>query len=195
MPLEYTNRRGDRYYVLEGKTKTGKPKYYCSKKTQGTPVERLPLAYEIYEHPRDAVVTIRRVRPSPIHLVEREMLEKWTHEYAADVPTIVAVEEDALVVYSTDIAPDQSLRLMRLLVGETLGRKFADGNWSRRFANYSPMFRFQLVDEFERLYTIERWCFYDDIDGWYLLGGYAPLDKLARDFLPHLGKESFFELM
>jgi len=66
MPLEYTNRRGDRYYVLQGKTKTGMPKYYCSRKTQGTPVERLPEDYEINEHPRDAVVTIRRVRASAI---------------------------------------------------------------------------------------------------------------------------------
>jgi hypothetical protein len=31
MTIEHVNRRGDRYYVLQGKTKTGKPKFYCSK--------------------------------------------------------------------------------------------------------------------------------------------------------------------
>ena len=42
MPFEYVNRCGDRYYLLQGKTKTGKPKYYASKKAEGVPVEQMP---------------------------------------------------------------------------------------------------------------------------------------------------------
>lgn len=63
MTMEYVNRRGDRYFVPQGKTKTGKPKYYCSKRTDalGVSVERLPEDYEIHENPEPDLV----VRPNP----------------------------------------------------------------------------------------------------------------------------------
>jgi hypothetical protein len=82
-----------------------------------------------------------------------------------------------------------------MLVGETLGGRLADAEWSQKHSHYSPMFRFALIDEEERYYSVERWCFLGAVDGWYFLSGGAPLDKLARKFLPHLGKESFFELL
>ena len=195
MPLEYTNRRGDRYFVLEGKTKTGKPKYYCSKKPHGASVERLPEGYEIYENPRDAVVTIRRVRTSPILSVEREMLQKWAGEYAREVETIVDINGESLVVYTSDIDAERSDRIIRALAGGAPVRLREKREWLTRHATYTPMFRFRLVDEDERIYCVERWCFHSAIDGWYLLSGGAPLDEQARKFLPHLGKESFFELI
>jgi hypothetical protein len=52
MALEYVNRRGDRYFVLQGKTKTGKPKFYCSKRYSGVGVDRLPDEFAIHENPR-----------------------------------------------------------------------------------------------------------------------------------------------
>ena len=39
------------YYLHQGKTKTGKPKYYFSTKIKGDLVEEIPEGYEIYEHP------------------------------------------------------------------------------------------------------------------------------------------------
>jgi hypothetical protein len=195
MGLEYVNRRGDRYYVLQGKTKTGNPKYYCSKKAGGLAVERLSDGFELHENPCNAVVTVRRVRPSPILPVERKMLAACVEQHAAGVLAIVEVEGHALVVYSSDVSQEQSFRTLSLLVGESRGRRLASEEWSKRYATYSPMFRFQLADEDERLYTAERWCFIGAVDGWYLLRGPTALDDLAREYLPHLGKESFFELM
>ncbi|MEX2140041.1 MAG: hypothetical protein WD894_12320 [Pirellulales bacterium] len=193
MPIEYENRRGDRYYVLEGRTKTGKPKYYCSKKAQGVRVERMPDGFEIYENPRDAVVVIRRVRTSPILPIEKEMLEKWLREYAAEAPSIVEINGAALVVYSADIDPDRMTAMMGLV--EANRRSKEAKTYILRQSTYSPMFRFELIDEEERLYAVQRWCFSSAIDDWYFLGGGAPLEVLAREYLPHLGKESFFELM
>jgi hypothetical protein len=42
MPFKYVNRRGERYYLLQGKRKTGKPTYYTSKKPIGVLVEAVP---------------------------------------------------------------------------------------------------------------------------------------------------------
>src|SRR5437899_2787853 len=50
MGIEYVNRRGERYYLLQGKTKTGKPKYYVSRKAEGVPVEQMPEGYELHEN-------------------------------------------------------------------------------------------------------------------------------------------------
>ena len=60
MGLEYVNRRGDRYYILQGVTKTGKPKYYCSRKPKGVPVEELPDDFEVYENPGTKMVSVRK---------------------------------------------------------------------------------------------------------------------------------------
>ena len=54
---------------------------------------------------------------------------------------------------------------------------------------------FRLTDPAERLYSADRWCFLGSIDDWFPLAYDQPLDKLARQYLPHLGDESFYELM
>jgi hypothetical protein len=51
MEIEYINRRGKKHYLHEGKSKTGKPKYFFSLKSEGTLVKTIPEGYEIYEHP------------------------------------------------------------------------------------------------------------------------------------------------
>ncbi|MFY8199573.1 MAG: hypothetical protein ACOVLE_02810 [Pirellula staleyi] len=43
--MKYVNRRGDAYYVFQGVTKTGKPKYYVSRKAEsaaGIQIDSLP---------------------------------------------------------------------------------------------------------------------------------------------------------
>ena len=49
MTVTHTNRRGDTYYLLQGLTKTVKPKYYVSKKPGANTVEQIPDGFELYE--------------------------------------------------------------------------------------------------------------------------------------------------
>ena len=196
MTMEYVNRRGDRYFVLQGKTKTGKPKYYCSKRTDalGVGVERLPDDYEIHENPETALVSVRKIRPTRVQPFEREALTRLANELAA-TPVLVDVEGDSLVVYASDVDPEASVRAMSLIFGD-LGKHAAGQiDWVTRHAHYSPMLRFNLVDEDERLYSVERWCFRGRIDGWISLARGRPLERQAALYLPHVGVESFFELM
>ena len=81
MAIEYVNRRGERYHLLQGKTKTGKPKYYVSRKPGGVPVEHMPEGYEFYEEPDRGIVTVRKIRPTNVTTQEREMLMRWTAEW------------------------------------------------------------------------------------------------------------------
>ncbi|HDH98756.1 MAG TPA: hypothetical protein ENF70_06465, partial [Deltaproteobacteria bacterium] len=63
MAVNYTNRTGKTYYLREGKTKSGKPRYFFSAQQQGKGevVDRIPDGYEIYEHPENAQVFLRKI--------------------------------------------------------------------------------------------------------------------------------------
>jgi hypothetical protein len=62
MAVEHRNRRGEMYYLHEGKTKAGKPMYFFSKKQEGTLAEAIPDGYEVYEKP-NAQVFLRKAVP------------------------------------------------------------------------------------------------------------------------------------
>ena len=61
-------------------------------------------------------------------------------------------------------------------------------------ATYSPMMRFTLEDKEKRLFSAERFCFMGGIDDWIYIGTDDSLNKQAKKYIRHLGKESFFEL-
>lgn len=195
MPFEYLNRRGERYYLLQGTTRTGKPRYYVSRKAGGVPVEQVPEGYEIYEHPERGLVSVRKVRPSRVLPVERERLTQWTRQFAGTEYFFVDVQADSLVIYTPASDLAQTMSTMSQLFGSFPGGAAAARDWLARQAMYSAMFRFTLADEAKRLFSAERWCFRGSIDDWFPLSGPQPLETLARKYLPHLNRESFFELM
>ena|SRR5665213_186649 len=195
MNLEYTNRRGDRYFVLQGRTKTGKAKYYCSRKPEGIGVTELPPDFEIYEHPESALVSVRKIRPTRLLPCEAEFLDEQVRKLAGIEHFIIGREGDCLVVYVCDRNPDNVNRLLVKLCGPLGARSDRNRQWMLRNARYSPMYRFTLTDENERWFSLERWCYRGRIDDWIPLSAGRPLDELAADFLPHLGQESFFELI
>jgi hypothetical protein len=193
MALEYVNRRGDRYYLLQGKTKTGKPKYYASRKSDGTALDQVPDGFEIYEHPVQGLVSVRRVRSSRVLPAEREQLARWTRELAGIQCCRVDIEGDSLVIYTPSTNTAAAVDALSRMFGSD--RAAAAGELISRSAPYAAMLRFTLLDEKKRLYSADRWCFLGSIDDWFLLSGPKHLKTLARKYLPHLNRESFFQLM
>jgi hypothetical protein len=54
------------------------------------------------------------------------------------------------------------------------------------------------VDEKDRTFRAQRWCFRGSIDDWIDLwqsGASGKLAALVKKFCPHIGQESFYELM
>ena len=62
MAIIYTNRKGKIYYLIEGKTSKGNPKYYFSPKNGGNILENIPEGYEIYENPINAELYLRKAK-------------------------------------------------------------------------------------------------------------------------------------
>ena len=63
MPIQHVNRKGDTYFLHESTTKTGKPKWFFSKKREGNLAEAIPEGYEIYEN-HNAQVFLRVIVPT-----------------------------------------------------------------------------------------------------------------------------------
>jgi hypothetical protein len=63
-----------------------------------------------------------------------------------------------------------------------------------RHAHYTPVLRFTLPDQMQRLFSVERMCYLGSIDGWLELHGQTgPVAKLARALIPTLGTEQFYD--
>lgn len=199
MPLEYENRMGHIYYLHEGKTRTGKPRYYVSRSLEGNPIESVPEGYEIYEHPEKAQVVLRKITRTAIKPFEREQVEQGLRRHGGLNYFVVDVEEHSLVIYLPSMSEDECAEIVTDLAGPTLlstsRRLHEKREWLLQRSPYIKMLRFILTSPDRRLFRVERWCFRGSIDNWVPVGGPAPLGDLVARYAVHLGKDSFFELM
>ncbi|MFV1966331.1 MAG: hypothetical protein ACC628_12980 [Pirellulaceae bacterium] len=198
MTVQHVNRKGDTYYLITGRTRTGKPRYYFSRKQSDASVDRVPDGYEIYEKPGSAQVYLRKVKPTKITPLEHEMVADGIRRHAGLEHFVVDIEGDSLVIYLPGMSETDATGIASLLSSPLLAAsaklQAAKAEMIQRSA-YSEMMRFELVDADERLYTAQRWCFLGSIDAWHYLAGPTPLATLIEQYVPHLGKETFYELI
>ena len=66
MPITHTNAKGKTYYLHQGTTKTGKPKYHFSMQSEGTLAETIPADSSFTKIPMprsSSAVFLRRSLP------------------------------------------------------------------------------------------------------------------------------------
>ena len=159
--MEYTNRKGHRYFVFEGKTKTGKPKYFASRKTtsdKAVRVDKLPTDFEIAEHPSTAAVTVRRCKPTRILPAEATLAERLAVELSIYSSIKTDVRGDQIVIYTPDRDPAHVGEMLSSLLGDSIGSP-GMAEWTAMNTRYTAVLRLTLQDENDRLYTAERYCF------------------------------------
>lgn len=191
MAIEYLNRKGRKYYLHEGKTKTGKPKYFFSMKSEGNLIDNIPTGYEIYENP-NAQVFLRIppqqvITPEEINIV-REGVKKYSEvEYF-----LVDVKDKHIIVYLSD----QNVEILMEIASFTPGKNTDQIKAAiMKSLSYTPMMQFVLNNAKTREFIVERWCFRGAVDDWILLDHSDSLTELVKTYTPHLGKESFYDLM
>ena len=191
MPITYTNAKEKMYYLHQGTTKTGKPKYYFSTQPEGTLAASIPAGFEIYENP-NAQVFLRRILPKLITDEERQVVEDGMRQYAEVQDYKIDVKGHAIVVYTAD----QDIETLADVFKERYAGPAANTQLRtllRQGIHYAPMLQFLLDDEKRRTFTAQRYCFRGSIDDWIDIG-YGPLTTLVKRYVKHLGKESYFEL-
>jgi hypothetical protein len=191
MPVTWKNRKEDTYYLHEGRTKTGKPKYYFSRSDKGMIIDHIPDGYEIYENP-NAQVFLRKKLVSLIKDEELDLVERGVKQYADLRNFIVDLRERTMTVF----LPDQDLEGLKAEL-----RTFTHisteklNNILEKSLAYSPMLRFTLENEDQRKFLVQRFCFLGSIDDWIYLESSSSLKDMVKKYCKHLGKESFFDLM
>jgi hypothetical protein len=182
--MTHVNRKRDTYYLHTGTTRTGKPRYWFSKSTEGELVGAIPEGYEVYENP-DAQVFLRKIVPQRVTPFEVAVVEDGLRRYAPGQNCIVDVQGEHIVVYHAE-------RVTFDLEG------FGFRELPPSYRNYMKVMRFTLADEKDRSFRVQRWCFRGSIDRWidlWLSGSEGKLTDLVKKFCPHIGQESFYELM
>lgn len=189
MGLQYTNRRGDVYYLQSTTRKDGKLAYSFTRKIKGTPVDEMPEGYEAYEMPQTAGVVLRKIVPSAILVQEKQAVEQAIRLHTNVSHSIVEVDGNALVVWTPE-SDDEAERMSEYL-HVPLERMKAH---LLRTAHYTKMMRFELNNPQTRSFDAYRWCFLGGIENWISLAYDKPLPALLKRYIPHLDKQTFFDL-
>jgi len=213
--FSYANRKGVTYFLHAGKTKTGKTRYAMKRSSDGA-LKELPDGYEVVENV-NAKVSVRKVKPRQIEHLEEKLVRTalrshglsdyrieikgrqiTIHEPMHDIDGMTNAFQ-AIVTGGLDALGIPLDRLLR----EQFGDEFVDGHVQHRLdqqkqyvqehQQYWPVFRFLLANEKTRTYAVER-MYYSGEGGWHFLEE-MPLAQAIDEFFPHLGKESFFDLI
>lgn len=194
MAITYQNRRGDTYHLLVGKTKTGKPKYYVSKKPGENTVDTLPDGYELYESPENAQVHVRKIRSTAILPFERELAVAGVKKATGQQHFFVEAEGDNLLIYWPATNPADVDSIFGRLLGASPSDAASMAEWTRQHTRYEPRMRFVLVQARDRRFVAERMCYRGGGEFWLDISSQGELAQLVAEYTPHLGQESYFEL-
>jgi hypothetical protein len=199
MPINYTNRKGQTYTLYRGQTRTGKPRYYFGRadQGQGEPVTELPAGYTISESINGVVSLIKdKYRPALIQPEEEAAVEAAVRRHPKASRYRVVVKGKRIEVYER--AGDDYETVVRDLGIPGLWRPGLTKelrDMQERYARYEPVLRFNLIDPAERWFGVERMCYRSSVDGWLELKlTQGPVGELARELIPTLGTDQFFDL-
>ena len=196
MPVSYTNRKGLTYTLYRGQTKTGKPRYYFGRadQGQGEPVTELPPGFTISESV-NGVVSLVKDRPSLIQPEEVAAIEEAVQQHPEARRYRVAVKHERIEIYE-QVGPNYDALLSELHMANLSSPSLAERLQAEeeRYARYTPVLRFILLDPRRRRFGVQRMCYLGSVDGWLELGQTRPVATLARALIPTLGTDQFYEL-
>lgn len=194
MPVTYTNRKGLTYYLCRGRTKTGKSRYYFAREIKDEPLEEMPPGYTISESV-NGIVSLVKDRPALIRPEEIAVVEAAVNRHPKGRNYRVSAKHNRIDVYER-VGPDAET-LMATLSREGLldpglvGRIQAE---EERYGQFTAVLRFLLADAEKHTFGVQRMCYLGSVDDWIDLSVGGPLERLARELIPKLGTDRFFDL-
>ena len=209
----YIYRKGVAYFLHL--TPAGNhPARYVMNRRSDKALSTLPPGYEIVENPNGRV-SLQAIKPRLITTAEEALAnERLSALGLADY--CVEVKGVNLIIHEPHGPSEKDLALMdppgsssdeMVLIRKYAGKRAAEAatqaarrHWEeekkrihREWMWYDPMLRFRLSDKTDRLFTIARMCS-RGVSMWLDLDELPLADALDR-YLPHLGKDSFFDLI
>ena len=120
MMVEYTNYKGDRYYLYEAATKKGNSKYWFSKSIEGKMVDDIPEGFEIYEEP-NGMVYLRKIQSK---LISNEEIEIIKDSIPKGLDTKVDIKKNIITIYISENGSRNYQALMRFILVDDKTREF-----------------------------------------------------------------------
>lgn len=193
MTITHVNRKQQTYYLHQGKTKTGKPRYFFSMKTEGDLVDTIPDGFEIYENP-NAQVFLRKIQPKLITDDEIAIVQKGIKKYSKTQNFLIDVKKEIISIFTSN-QNESALSELLTATASFYSRTEKDvQQLLARSLTYSSELRFILVDKQKRHFQTERYCYLGAIDDWIQIGPPDQLATLVKTYVKHLGQESFYDL-
>ena len=161
---------------------------------QGEPVTELPLGFTISESV-NGVVSLVKDHPAQILPQEVEAVEAAVRQHPEARRYRVAVKGNRIEVYE-QVGPDYNALVSELHIPGLSGPGLSEElrALEERYARFTPVLRFVLLDQARRLFCVQRMSSLGGLDDWLELGQTGPVAKLARAIIPTLGTEQFYEL-
>jgi hypothetical protein len=194
MPITYTNRKGFTFYLCQGVTKTGKPRYFFAHEVKGEPVEQIPDGYTITESV-NGVVSLSKVRASQLREEEINAVKAAVARHPKSKRYRINVRPKRIEIYEA-VGPDYTDLFADFLPRVPLPPSPGTVNQLvarlERHQEFTPVLRFTLRDAEQRTFAVERMCYLGSIDDFINIG-YGPLEPMASERIATLGTEEFFE--
>ena len=185
MTFQHTNRKDQVYYLYQGITKTGKPKYFFSTKIKSGQLDNIPDGFEVYENPNAQVFLIKKELPLITELEKQTVISALKKN--EDIGHfIVDVRKNYITIYTAKdvFDPEDYPAYMQDKIMRNM----------HKLLDYMEEMRFELIDTNDRYFIAERFCHRGSIDDWITISAPDRLNKLVVQFVSHLGKDSFYEL-
>jgi hypothetical protein len=196
MPVTYTNKGKITYYLHQGKTKTGKPKYYFStKKKTDLLAEKVPDGFEVYEHPANAQVFLRKKQKQIITDIEQHLINKHLKKLKRPCRYIFDIKKEIITIFESYKDYNSLEEIIKRITFFEYRMEERINELLDQETQYRPMMRFILKDKQKRIFITERFCFKGSIDDWIIIGNPGSLGSLLKTYLTHLGKDTYYELI
>jgi len=188
-PVQRVSRTGKTYYLVQRISKTGRPAYTFTTSAQGQPAAVIPEGYEVYEN-AEAQVFLRKKVTLLVSDAEMALIADALRAQGPAWRYWVEARKDTVTIHEAGGDMESLSDMCR-----TFRSRGLTDDERRRHASYMAVLRFTLVDPETREYVTERYCFRGSVDDWIHIGGPGPLAPQCRKFIPHLGRESFYDLI
>ena len=199
--IQYRNRVGKTYYLREGKTKTGKPRYFFSSQQngKGKAIDKIPEGYEIYEHPENAQAFLRKKRLRLITDIEEHFVKKHLNTLKRSRRYRVDCKDEYITIYESNADTENLKGILGDLLSNIPTRPGLNTDDAMTALvniadqHYTAMLRFCLDDKEKRTFTVQRFCFRGSIDAWIYLAGPDDFRSIVKKYVKVLGTDEFFD--
>ncbi|UOQ86741.1 hypothetical protein [Gracilibacillus salinarum] len=183
MTVQYTNFRGDEYFLHMKKTSEGNLNYYFKKDDPNTSVDSIPEGYEIYEHPNGRVF-LTKEKERTITDQEVKIIEASINNYSPIKDCKLDPKGDSVFVYTYENPVPFN---ENPLIVEALS--------DPKYKTYVEQLCFTIINKETREFMVERKSYTGDKgQHWLYLEASTDLEHLTEKYMQHLGQDSYFDL-